>query len=89
MDNSLPQEVQFYLEEVVDRLWDSFKDKLVGVYLFGSASYGAYKPGLSDLNVQAIVKDPLNTADKKTVICPLNHGALACPATKLEFIIYT
>lgn len=88
MDNSLPQEVQFYLEEMVKRLRDYFKDQLVGVYLFGSASYGAYEPGLSDLDVQAIVKDPLDTADKEAVVRRLNHGALPCPATKLEFVVY-
>lgn len=88
MDNNLPEEVEAYLEEMVQRLTDYLEDQLVGVYLFGSASYDAYESGLSDLDVQAIVKDPLETVDKQAVICRLNQGALPCPATKLEFVVY-
>lgn len=88
MDNNLPEEVDAYLEEIVQSLTDYLKDRLVGVYLFGSASYDAYEPGLSDLDVQAIVKDPLDTVDKQAVIGRLNQGALPCPATKLEFVVY-
>lgn len=88
MDNNLPEEVEAYLEEIVKRLTDYLKDQLVGVYLFGSASYGAYESGRSDLDVQAIVKDPLGTVDKQAVICRLNQTVLPCPATKLEFVVY-
>lgn len=88
MDNNLPQEVEAYLKEMVNRLTGYLKDQLVGIYLFGSASYDAYEPGLSDLDVQAIVRDPLDTVDKQAVICRLNQAALPCPATKLEFVVY-
>lgn len=88
MDNNLPEEIEAYLEEIVQRLTDYLKDQLVGVYLFGSASYDAYESGLSDLDIQAIVKDPLDTIDKQAVIGLLNQGALPCPATKLEFVVY-
>ncbi|KAL5355026.1 hypothetical protein BJX96DRAFT_170279 [Aspergillus floccosus] len=88
MDKNLPEEVEAYLKEMVKRLADYLKDQLVGVYLFGSASYGAYESGLSDLDVQAIVQTPLDTGDKLAVICRLNQGALPCPATKLEFVVY-
>ncbi|KAJ5353116.1 hypothetical protein N7452_002090 [Penicillium brevicompactum] len=88
MDNNLPKEVDAYLEELVQSLADYLKDRLVGVYLFGSASYNAYESGLSDLDVQAIVKDPLDTSEKQAIICRLKHDALPCPATKLEFVVY-
>lgn len=88
MDNNLPEEIEAYLEEIVQRLTDYLKDQLVGVYLFGSASYGAYEPSLSDLDVQAIVNDPLDTVDKQAVVSLLNQRALPCPATKLEFVVY-
>lgn len=88
MDNKLPEEVEAYLGEIVQRLTDDLKSQLVGVYLFGSASYNAYEPGLSDLDVQAIVKDPLDTIEKQAVISRLNQSALPCPATKLEFVVY-
>ena len=42
MDSNLPKEVEevdAYLEELVQSLADYLKDRLVGVYLFGSASY--------------------------------------------------
>ncbi|KAI9932611.1 hypothetical protein ASPWEDRAFT_33496 [Aspergillus wentii DTO 134E9] len=89
MDNTLPEEVEAYLAELVKRLTVYLKDQLVGVYLLGSASYDAYEPGLSDLDVQAIVKDQLDTAEKQAVIRRLNQAALPCPATKLEFVVYT
>ncbi|KAH8433131.1 uncharacterized protein LDX57_010765 [Aspergillus melleus] len=88
MENHLPEEVEAYLEEVVKRLIDHLKDQLVGVYLFGSASNDAYEPGLSDLDVQAVVKNPLDTVEKQAVISRLNQDVLPCPATKLEFVVY-
>ncbi|GAD92985.1 predicted protein [Paecilomyces variotii No. 5] len=88
MANNLPVEVEIYLGELVQRLTNYLKDQLVGVYLFGSASYDAYESGLSDLDVQAIVKDPLDTVDKQAIISRLNQSALPCPATKLEFVMY-
>lgn len=88
MDSKMPEEVKPYLEELVKRLTDYLQDQLVGVYLFGSASYDAYESGLSDLDVQVIVKHPLDIVDKRAVICRLSQGALPCPATKLEFVVY-
>jgi hypothetical protein len=88
MENNLPQEVQAYLDEIVKRLTQHLKNQLVGVYLFGSASYDAYEPGLSDLDVQAIVKNPLETDEKQAIICRLSKESLPCPATKLEFVVY-
>ena len=89
MGNILPEEVEAYLEELVKRLTGYLKSQLVGVYLFGSASYDAYEPGLSDLDVQAIVKDQLDTAEKQAVVSCLNQAALPCPATKLELVVYS
>ncbi|KAF4455966.1 Streptomycin 3''-adenylyltransferase [Fusarium austroafricanum] len=88
MENNLPNEVQFYLDEIVKRLTDYLKGQLVGVYLFGSASYDAYEPGLSDLDVQAIVKSPLKSDEKQAIISRLSQNNLSCPATKLEFVLY-
>ncbi|RKK92208.1 hypothetical protein BFJ71_g10294 [Fusarium oxysporum] len=88
MENDLPEEVHDYLRELVMRLTDHLKNQLVGVYLFGSASYDAYEPGLSDLDVQAVVKSPLDTSGKKAIISHLTQDSLPCPATKLEFVVY-
>ncbi|PYH85670.1 streptomycin 3''-adenylyltransferase [Aspergillus uvarum CBS 121591] len=88
MADNLPQEVKAYLEEIVQRLAEYLQHQLVGVYLFGSASYGAYESGLSDLDVQVVVKDRLRTVEKQAVISRLTHAVLPCPATKLEFVVY-
>ena len=88
MQSSLPSEVEDYLGEIVGRLLRSLNERLVGVYLFGSASCNAYEPGVSDLDVQAVVKDSLPTSDKHAIISRLNQKALHCPATKVEFVVY-
>ncbi|KAF6767581.1 protein of unknown function DUF4111 [Kalmanozyma brasiliensis GHG001] len=88
MAASLPEEVDAYLAELVKRLQDLLADRLVGIYLFGSASYDACEHGRSDLDVQAVVKDPLDAADKQAIVDRLTHKALPCPATKLEFVVY-
>ncbi|KAJ0364285.1 hypothetical protein COL26b_012567 [Colletotrichum chrysophilum] len=88
MENDLLNEVSAYLDEIVKRLVDHLRDQLVGVYLLGSAAYGAYEPGSSDLDVQAIVKNPLETDEKQAIISLLNQDALPCPATKLELVVY-
>lgn len=88
MDIRLPSDVKDYLDELVKRLVDCLTDQLVGVYLFGSASCDAYEPGLSDLDVQAVVQDSLSTDEKEDIISRLKQGALPCPATKLEFVVY-
>ncbi|KAL4911128.1 hypothetical protein BDW74DRAFT_172583 [Aspergillus multicolor] len=88
MTKNLSEEVETYLNELVKRLTEYLKDQLIGVYLFGSASYDAYEPGLSDLDVQAIVKNPLDTAAKNAIIHRVNQASLPCPATKLEFVVY-
>ena len=88
MANSLPNNVQAYLDDLVKRLIDHLDEELVGVYLFGSASYDAFEPGLSDLDVQTIVKTPLSTTEKQAIIYRINQTSLPCPATKLEFVVY-
>ncbi|KAH7184494.1 hypothetical protein DER44DRAFT_816950 [Fusarium oxysporum] len=74
----MPKDVKVYLDEVVK----------IRVYLFGSASYNAYEPGLSDLNIQAVVKHLLKTTEKQQIIRHLNLHLLPCPATKIEFVVY-
>lgn len=88
MARSLALEVNEYLRQVVLCLSESLKSQLIGVYLFGSASYGAYEPGSSDLDVQAVVQNPLSTIQKQDIIALLKHCNLSCPATKLEFAVY-
>jgi hypothetical protein len=84
----LPEDVNVYLAELVKRVTDGLGKALVGVYLFGSAGYQAFEPGSSDLDVQAVVKEPLSSEQKQDLVRRLSHQVLPCPATKLEFVVY-
>lgn len=78
-----------YLEEVVNRLQNSLGSRLVGVYLFGSAGWGEYAPGISDLDLQAVVSEPSSVLQREELARCLSHRVLPCPATRLDFICYT
>ncbi|RGP78333.1 streptomycin 3 -adenylyltransferase [Fusarium longipes] len=88
METRLPNDVQAYLDELVKRLVQHLGNRLVGVYLFGSASYGAFEPGLSDLDVQAVVQNSLSSTEKQGIVSRMNQACMPCPATKLEFVVY-
>jgi Domain of unknown function (DUF4111) len=85
----LPAPETAYLRTLTERLQASLGARLVGVYLFGSAGYGAYEAGLSDLDVQAVISQPLSAADSRALAARISHAALPCPARKLEFVLYT
>ncbi|KAH7014544.1 streptomycin 3''-adenylyltransferase [Microdochium trichocladiopsis] len=88
MTTVLPREEEAYLGELVTRLTGNLGSRLVGVYLFGSASTSAYEPGRSDLDVQAVVEEPLTPGEKQAIIQRLTQQVLPCPARKLEFVVY-
>jgi Domain of unknown function (DUF4111) len=85
---TLPDAETAYLREIVARLQDCLGHRLVGVYLFGSAAYGAYVPGPSDLDLQAVVTESLGTPEWEEIARRLAHGTLPCPARRLEFVCY-
>ena len=84
----LPNAESAYLEQIVSRLRQQLQGRLVGAYLFGSAAYGSYESGISDLDVQAVVRAPLSNPEHQEIISRLTHRALPCPARKLEFVCY-
>ncbi len=77
-----------YLEQVVKILQSHLQQRLVGVYLFGSAAYGDYTPQLSDLDVQAVVTESLSKHECMDIASSLTHETLLCPARRLEFVCY-
>lgn len=85
---NLPPAETAYLEKIVEILNNQLGDRLSGVFLFGSASYGAYEPGVSDLDVQAIVNEHLGWQEKGELARLLSQAELPCPAAKLEFVCY-
>lgn len=85
---TLPNNEVIYLSQLVNRLQQHLQSRLVGVYLFGSAAYGDYQPGLSDLDVQAVIAELLSMAERQTVAELLLQTTLPCPARQLEFVCY-
>jgi hypothetical protein len=85
---ALPAAETLYLEKVVDSLQSQLAQRLVGVYLFGSAGYGDYRPGISDLDVQAVVTKPLEAQESRAIAMALSHARLPCPAKRLELVCY-
>ena len=61
---------------------------LTGVYLFGSAALGDYRPHRSDLDVAVVAGCPLTAPVKARVVEVLDHRVLPCPARKLELVVY-
>ncbi|KXJ86551.1 hypothetical protein Micbo1qcDRAFT_152858 [Microdochium bolleyi] len=88
MPDGLPHPETAYLAEITTRLASCLEPHLIGIYLFGSASNDGYEPGRSDLDVQAVVRQPLTPDEKQAVVERLTHSALPCPARKLEFVVY-
>jgi len=85
---ALPNAEAGYLEQVVKTLQNRLQQWLVGVYLFGSAAYGDYTPGLSDLDVQAVLTESLSKCECTDIASSLDHQRLPCPARRLEFVCY-
>lgn len=83
-----PAGVQAYLGALTLALRARLGDDLIGVCLFGSAAQGAYEPGLSDLDVQAVTRRTLPLETRHTIAADLSHAALPCPAQGLEFVLY-
>ena len=76
IDDALPKGLELYLI------------KLIGVYLFGSASYNVYATGRGDMDVQAVVKKGLSHIETRY------HQAaqspkVTCRARKFGAVVYT
>ena len=55
MDLDTP-EINHLLKFVVTKINNIFEQELLGVYLFGSLSYGDFVPGRSDIDLLAVIK---------------------------------
>ncbi|ORY91561.1 hypothetical protein BCR35DRAFT_286510 [Leucosporidium creatinivorum] len=86
---NLPQEERTYLQELTNRLRTTLGSSLVAVYLVGSAARNAYIVGQSDLDVQAVISDTLPPTTYTSLASVISHSSLPCPASKLEFVLYT
>jgi len=81
----LPAAVGGYLDQVVSVLEE--RTDLVAAYLLGSAAYGGYEHGRSDVDVTAVVARGLSLDEKDELVAAIE--ALECPARKLELVVYS
>ncbi len=77
-----------YLRELVRRVENALSERLIGVWLVGSAALGDFDPRRSDLDVQAIAVERLPEAELTSLATDLSHESLPCPARALEFVLY-
>ncbi len=80
-------DTEAYLAELTRRIAAALGEGLVGVYLMGSAAMGAYVPGVSDLDVWALVRGPVATEVKEALAGRVDQAALPCPARGLELVV--
>ncbi len=59
----VPADVSFLLEDLVPALRDSLRERLLGLYLYGSAVFGDYDPGVSDVDLLAVLPSDLQQAE--------------------------
>lgn len=68
---SLPDKEQAYIKSLCQIVKDVVGDKsVVGIYLFGSASQGAYIVGKSDLDIQVVTHDLLSEEKSSNLLTP-------------------
>lgn len=83
------------LSEWVDRVKRLLGEKIVGLYLSGSLAYGDFVPERSDIDLQAVVRNPLTDIELKSVEqlhkdieagCPQWAGRIECSYVPLELM---
>ena len=77
-----------YLDALLERLGQELGEGLAGAYLFGSVALEDYRPPRSDLDVAVVSARPLTQAQRERLAARLDHRNLACPARKLELVVY-
>jgi hypothetical protein len=64
-DVTVYPDINQIINTLSDGIVDIFGDKLVGIYLFGSLSYGDFNPARSDIDLVTILKNPASIAELK------------------------
>jgi hypothetical protein len=77
-----------YLVRVHNRLREVLGESLIGLYAGGSWALGDYLPGRSDLDLAAVVHEPLPLELEARVVARLHHESLPCPGRLLELVVY-
>lgn len=84
----VPEPVVTFGEAVVNGLSSVLRDGLVGAYFVGSVALGGYIAGESDVDVAAVCRRSLDSAEKRCVVEAVEETVSSCPARGLEFTLY-
>jgi hypothetical protein len=80
--------MQRYLQGLSSRLSGLLGNELLAVTLTGSAAFGDWNAGSSDIDVIAICRSPIETRLKQQIVSSVSHPVLPCPARGLELVLY-
>lgn len=83
----MDDQVDDYLHQLSDAVHAVLEDRMVGLYLSGSAVVDDYDKDVSDLDVFCIVRRPLKASDKEALAQALAHDVLPSPGAGLEFYV--
>lgn len=75
----IPSEVDQIADRLISELRGVFGDRLLAVYLFGSATTGAYKPGISDVDTVAVLRDDPTDDDIASLAAMHEHIVQEAP----------
>jgi hypothetical protein len=84
---SLDPKSTAYVVEVTERLRATLGDRLLGIYLHGSAVLGDFVREGSDVDLVAVSDGPLTDDERDMVAERLSSESLRCPARGLELHI--
>lgn len=62
-EESPPQDVVSLLEDLIPAIRDVLGERLLGLYLYGSSVFGDYDPGVSDIDLLAVLPAELEPAE--------------------------
>jgi hypothetical protein len=84
-----PHAVQRYVRAVSQEVVHVFGGAVVGVYTTGSLALGGFTPGRSDIDLMAAVDGSQRPGACLDLAARLDHRRLPCPASGLEFVLYS
>lgn len=86
---NLDATVSAYLDALASRCRNLLGNRIVGLYLHGSAVQGDYRPGKSDIDVLGVIDGPWPEEAKHVLAAKIGHAALPVPAPGLDLILVT
>ena len=84
--SDIPPGIREYLLAATRSFHDVLGDRLLGLYLCGSAVQGDFAPHRSDIDLLGIVDGDLDRATREDLSSRLSHPVLAVPAQGLEVV---